>query len=205
MKTQACISCQPHDCGSDIDDSDQEGEEVEADPRQAATVLWHQFLQDITVTSPNYKDTARSSYTVLTNTQCKAVTEKTYENPTLSDYFRDCQWKYATDEEWDSCFNQLFPPQHAKKRHPKAQNYFRTIYYGKWEDLKMRTNLQTYKEMRRVIKIRFDTLYWMPFAVRDRIWWTKKHDGMVKMSGIPHDAPSLRILVNSSINNPPRW
>lgn len=198
----ARIPRRPRDRGSDIEEED---DREETDANSVASNLWHQFCQDVTTVSPNQQDASKTPYTRLTQGERTVVTENTYKNPTLSDYFYDCQWKYASPLEWSNNFGYFFPERHQPPRNNKCQNYFRTNYFPEWEELKQRVDHNTYRLIRRALKSRFDKLYWMPSATKERIWWTKKHDKMVKISGIDRSAPSPRVLVNSTAANPPRW
>ncbi|KAF9455549.1 hypothetical protein BDZ94DRAFT_1277938 [Collybia nuda] len=205
LKAQgARIAPRPHDQGSDIEvDRDDENDETDID--KIATDIWHMFNLDITQVSPNYKGAKNSPYTRLTKAEREMVNEDTYKNPKLSDYFYDCQWMYASYEEWDKCFDTLFPDKSQPPRNSKSQNYFKTRYFPKWEDLKGRMDPQSHEQMRKALRRRFETLYWMPAAVKERIWWTKLDERMVKSSGIDRKNPSPRILINSGPSYPPQW
>jgi hypothetical protein len=204
LPAHVCIPPRPHDEGSDIEQEEEE-ESDNTDSVDKVTSLWRMFNQDISTKSPNQKHASNSLYTKLTNNQRKTATERTYQNPVLSDYFHDCQWRYANKGEWDTLFKEFFPQRDVLKRHPRAQNCFGSRYYKEWEKLKVRVDIESYKTIRKALKRRFDKLYWMPRACSDRIWSTKYDDKMVKISGIARKNPSLQVLVNSGPNNPPQW
>ncbi|KAF8876432.1 hypothetical protein CPB84DRAFT_1882868 [Gymnopilus junonius] len=84
------------------------------------TCLWHQFLLNLTVKAPNQKGVHKPSYCILTAEQCLSITEATYQNMTLSDYFLDCQWKITSDKEWTMVFDRFFP---LDRKNTRKQNF----------------------------------------------------------------------------------
>lgn len=195
----------PRDGGSDIDDNEDrdnddeaEGEEDEAAFNERIdkllTRVWRQFLLDITLKSPNMRRAVNPSYCILDPGERTLVTEETYKNRRLSDYFLDCQWKFAESGDWDLTFDRLWPLGDSLQN--KSQNYTATTYYPEWAALKARADSDTIQHMRRALKKKFDKLYWMPFAQSDRIWYTKAAIGFQKSSGRNILAPAPQILIN---------
>jgi hypothetical protein len=184
-----------HDAGSDASQDSHDSEDENGDIDIQLTKVWRQFLLDVTSKSPNKRHAYEGSYCILTKDQRLGVNEATYKNQRLSDYFVDCQWKVPEETEWDLVFNRLFPPKNGKPLAGKVQNYETTTYYPEWAKLKERADENTFNRMRRALRMKFDCLYWMPFAQTDRIWGTKPDIKFSKSSGIDRKAAAPQIFV----------
>lgn len=193
----------PHDGGSDVADySDASDGEAGQDIDSMMTKLWRQFLLDITSKAPNMKNAGEPSYCKLdAEARCR-VSDATYQNDKLSDYFLDCSFKLASSEEWKRTFDRFFPPKEQVVA-AKIQNYSATKWWRVWLEFRSTADAETVEGCRRALYQRFKKLYWMPFAQSDRIWKTKADHRFVKLSGIPSNAPAPLILVNSYTN--PKW
>ncbi|RDB15070.1 hypothetical protein Hypma_005467 [Hypsizygus marmoreus] len=196
-----------HDEGSDVE-MDKEAEEEDAtkqfsdmDLDTALTWIYRQFLLDVTSKAPNRLLTQEKSYCILTTEQRTRVTEATYKNERLSEYFRDCQWKVVGAKHWQLIFDRFFPPK-GKKLPSSSQNYRSMKYFLLWDDLRGKTDAATFYRIRGEIKARFDKLYWMPFAQTDRVWWTKFDKTFTKSSGLPRLDASPLVFVN---RRAPTW
>jgi hypothetical protein len=199
---------QDHDSGSDIEpssdsDSDEDPEFERARQRQRLnrlppnptideelTHLWRQFLLDITSVSPNIKGSANPSYCKLTKSQRLLVNESTYRNEKLSDYFIDVQWKIVEPKKWDSNF-QYFFPDFDYQLSPKAQGWKQCQYLLKWQSMMQRADNKTIELMRVAMKRRFDTLYWVPRAEKERPWSTKRVQAFEKPNTNDNAAPQV--------------
>lgn len=192
------------DGGSDMEYSDgpPSDEEVIDDVDVALTALWRQLLLDITTKAPNPRGAAEASYVRLGPVQRLEVNQATYQNADLSAYFHACRWKLANKIEWQRAFNNLFPDS-GTVRTGAIQNYGSMTYFAKWGVLRDRADAETVVKMKRALKSKFDTLYWMPFATKDRVWWTK---ALPEFQRFPLGAPlraSPLVLINSLIL--PTW
>lgn len=137
------------------------------------TFLWRQFLLDLTSVSPNIKGSANPSYCKLTKSQRLAVNESTYRNEKLSDYFIDVQWKIVDQGKWDTNFKYFFPDFDSLLP-SKTQGWKQCQYFQNWKSMMQRSDNRTMDHMRQAMKKRFDTLYWVPRAEKERIWSTKR-------------------------------
>jgi hypothetical protein len=194
----------PLDHGSDLENNSHGGDDLginddATDIDTALTHLWRQFLLDLTAKAPNQKGAANPSYCKLSVEERHLVTDATYQNQVLSDYFLDCQWKIPSQKEWTMVFNRLWP---AKLDHITAQNYKQTTYFPSWikrlDDLDER-DIPT---VRQALRERFDKLYWVPFAQSDRIWGTKYMQGFTKSSGVDRKKAAPQIFLNPRANRP---
>lgn len=191
------------DGGSDMDEDDQPVVEAgDGDIDARLTQIWRQFLIDITAKSPNKKGAWDTAYCVLTEAERLQVTEETYKNRRLSSYFRDCQWKVAKAEEWQEIFNKLFPPLNRGVLCGKVQNYGSMKYYGDWAKLKEAVDSASFTCIRDAVKVKFNSLYWMPAAQSDRIWKTKYDPRFQKSSGAPAQQAAPMVLINGHL---PLW
>jgi hypothetical protein len=207
-----------HDSGSDIETSsdsgsgdDSEFERARQQQRlhrllpnstidQELTFLWRQFLLDLTSVSPNIKGSANPSYCKLTKPQRLLVNESTYRNEKLSDYFIDVQWKIVEQTKWDTNFKYFFPDPDSQLP-AKAQGWKQCQYFQKWQSMMQRADDRTIDRMRSAMKTRFDTLYWVPRAEKERIWSTKRVQTFEKPN--PNNrAAAPQVFVRSSR---PQW
>lgn len=177
--------------GDQMNEDQDEGGDID----EELTKVWRQFLLDITQKAPNKKSVMDASYCVLNNQERREVTESTYQNHKLSDYFRDCQWKIASGSEWTLVFDRFFPPKNGRGLAGKVQNYETMQYYSKWAKLKERANDEAAIRMRQGLRRRFDTLYWMPFAQTDRVWRTKVDQRFSKSSGVGVGVAAPQVFV----------
>lgn len=187
------------DDGSDLSEREDEPGPVDIDAELRA--VWRQFLLDITSKAPNTKRANKPSHIVLTDEQRTTVNEATYKNRRLSAYFRDCQWRFASEEEWDRVFGQLWPKPRSQLA-GKVQNYPSTLYFPQWRALMEKADATTIKAMRTSLKKKFDQLYWMPYAQRDRIWDTAYTPKFSKLSGLPPSDPAPQIVINPHFETP---
>lgn len=191
------LSSPARDVGSDLGSSEDEVEPEEQDIDKVLTNVWRQFLSDITLKAPNPKQAYRPSYVVLTAEQRTSVNENTYKNSELSAYFRDCQWKIGSEDEWSMVFRRLWPDS-GDLLAAKAQNYDNTLYFPMWHSIMGKADPATVQRMRKSLRSRFDKLYWMPYAHSDRIWRTTHHSSFRKSSGEPERAAAPQIIINPS-------
>ncbi|KAG6844075.1 hypothetical protein H0H87_009986 [Tephrocybe sp. NHM501043] len=199
----------PHNKGSDLE-SDLEDRVLRDDSfacgiDSVLTELYWQTLIDFTVKAPNPRGSACAGYCVIPVADRSTVTEATYQNHVLSDYFRDCQYKIATAVEWSKAFDALFPPKGVDKR-GMVKNYGQFWYYAMWMKLCLETmSEETFKLFCGALRLKFNKLYWIPAAKTDQIWATKPNSNYRKLSGLPTDAPSLQIFINPLIVTRPQW
>lgn len=201
-----CLNDIENDEGSDLED---EEDIIPADPQPIAeendidiqlSHLWRQFLMDLAIKAPNMQGFASGSYCCLNPGQRRAVTEATYRDRKLSNFFNDCQWRIVSDKEWEVTFTRLFPPPgHVFPR--GVQQYKTAQYQTLWISLKARMDTGTYDKVRSKLLARSKTLYWLPAAANDRIWSTRLDTLSSRPPGNPL-ALAPRVLVRGG---PPTW
>ncbi|KAF8873543.1 hypothetical protein CPB84DRAFT_1829545 [Gymnopilus junonius] len=188
----------PADQGSDNEPSDSDDEVREAISESLdmeLTVVWRQFLLDITARAPNMKGAGNPSYVKLTASERLEVNEATYQDPDLSKYFNYCQWRMGSEDDWKRVFNHLWPVHDDVKFN--AQNYGQCRYYLKWGTLLDQfKDEKTERKARRALWRRYDKLYWVPLSERDKLWWTKAESSKFSTSDITGERKvAPRILV----------
>ena len=166
--------------------------------------LWRQFLVDLTAKAPNPKNADSPSYCKLNAEERSKVDDKVYRNKKLSDYWVDCQWKVATEQDWTLNFNRLWPDKNHII-HENAQNYRSATYYLQWTELTSSSDQDTVSAMREEIRGRFDLLYWLPHAQTDRIWHTKFLKGFTRSNDVDTSKPAPRVLINWAATGAPTW
>ena len=164
---------------------------------EKVTIIWNQFMKDITAKAPNMQGGAKPSYCKLNSEQRSSVDELTYQNPVLSDYFLACQWKVGTEKDWRISFNYLWPTKGDTKA--KRQNYATCRYHQLWGEITEEFDEKTVKLARDAILLRYNSLFWLPQAYSDRIWWTKRDAQTYTLDGYGNTGP--RVLVRSN----PTW
>ncbi|KAF8808357.1 hypothetical protein BYT27DRAFT_7097079 [Phlegmacium glaucopus] len=186
-----------------------EGSDMEVDPDDAQdhndsddggidtklSKLWRQFLSDLIAKAPNPKNAGSPSYCKLSTEERGDVDEKVYKNRKVSEYWRDFQWKRSSENEWTLIFNRLWPEK-GKILYGSVQNYKTASYYIGWTMLTSNSDQRTVDTMRKVIRKRFNLLYWMPHAQTDRIWHTKAAPGFQRCNDVDESQPAPRILIN---------
>ncbi|KAJ3494269.1 hypothetical protein NLJ89_g10846 [Agrocybe chaxingu] len=192
------------DDGSDLDSDDNDNPNNLTEPPQpvdiALTALWRQFLLDITLKAPNIKSARSPPYCRLSPSERLLVNAQTYMDPNLASYFLACQWKVATDESWNRIFYNLFPDE-KDVRAGHVQNYEQTNYFPAWARLMAQAESSNdIKKMRKLLKEKFDTLYWMPHAQKDRIWRTSTDANFSRLGGVAGTA-GPQILIRGNIPN----
>lgn len=185
---------------SEPDNRDSDDDDVDS----KLSKLWRQFLVDLTSKAPNPKSANSPSYCKLNAEQRSAVDDNVHKNKKLSDYWVDCQWKVATQSEWTLIFDRLWPNK-DKILYGSVQNYKTATYYLQWTTLTSDSDTQTVSAMRKEIRLRFDSLFWVPHAQTDRIWATKYMPGFKRSNGVEEFKAAPRILINWKAKDGPTW
>ena len=168
------------------------------------SMLWRQFLVDLTAKAPNQRSADLPSYCKLSEEERLKVDDKVYKNRKLSDYWVDCQWKIATEQEWTLNFNRLWPDKNDTL-YGNTQNYKSTTYYLQWKMLIFNSEATTVYAIREQIRKRFNGLYWLPHAQTDRIWHTKFLKGFTRSNNINKSNLAPRVLINWTAMGRPTW
>jgi hypothetical protein len=183
----------PQDTGSDQDESINEAHIDNEDIDAVMSKLWQQFLSDIAQKAPNINGRAHLSYFKLTQLEREGISEAIFRGIQLSSIWRAVQWKAASEAEWDSAFNNLYPPSgHIISN--KVQNYTKCTYYREWKRIVAEAPKETVDAMRKALRRRLFSLQWIPHACTDKLWSTGKKKGF---SIFPEDGTSAapRILL----------
>jgi hypothetical protein len=187
---------------SDNEPGDQNSDDGDVDSKLSQ--LWRQFLVDLTAKAPNPKSANSPSYCRLNAEERLVVDDEVHKNQKLSDYWVDCQWKVATENEWILTFDRLWPKK-DKVLIGTVQNYKSATYYLQWTALTSNSDIQTVTAMREEIRKRFNSLFWLPHAQTDRIWHTKFMSGFKRSNGVDESKPAPRILINWKAKDQPTW
>lgn len=190
------------DTGSDVDDlrdeiQDRRGDEDQSIDAQL-TSLWNQFLLDLTLKAPNRKSSTEMSYCVLTREERLNVTEATYQNMHLSDYFDDCQYRIGSKDLWQSAFDKFWPLNPIIVA--GTQNLPSMRYFNSWailvDRLREADQDSTIVEMRKVLRARFLGLGWIPHVTSAHVWWTKRDKRLYKkFPSTDYGKPAPRVLI----------
>ncbi|KAJ3565620.1 hypothetical protein NP233_g7516 [Leucocoprinus birnbaumii] len=166
------------DDGSDVDESERPPTPDPANPDETIddelAQLWRQFVSDLTSKSPNPRGGAvRPSYMKLTPTQRYSGSEEPYKNLRLYEIWTDVHYRNASQDDWEVCFNNLFPPAGFKSS-TRRQGYKNSPYYIRWmEILELNVdNVELVEAIRAEFRKRVFAWQWMPKAESDKMWVT---------------------------------
>ena len=173
----------------DGDDSDSDG-----DIDKKLTKLWRQFLVDLTAKVSNRKGAFAPSYCILSKSERDAVDASTYQNLNLRDYFNNCQYRTATNADWDAAFDKFWPPP-GKLLTTKTQNYPKMKYYISWGILINNPQPTPVDVMRERLHRVFHDLKWIPNCQADRIWYTKRDTTFKRFPECDPTEAAPRILI----------
>jgi hypothetical protein len=163
------------------------------------SIIWRQFIIDITRKSPNPRGITKPSYLILTEVQRQEATEAVYQNLVLSEIFRCVAYKNASQDQWQRAFKWLFPPSNFTTT-TGIQNYPNCEYYKKWMGFigEPKNSKDLVKEARRELWNRLGTLQWIPDAQQDKIWTTKVVGGYTNWPPSTTGSPAPRILLKAN-------
>ncbi|KAF9447920.1 hypothetical protein P691DRAFT_781765 [Macrolepiota fuliginosa MF-IS2] len=191
------------DDGSDLED--RPSHLLEGGPQtidDELSMLWRQFVSDLTSKSPNQRGITNPSYLKLNNVERQSGSEDPYKTLHLSDVFTAVHYKTASREEWLRSFDWLFPKS-GQPTSTAVQNYRQSPYYKQWADLAERTrsNPKLFKEIRDGMWERIRTWTWMPNAQVDKMWPTSVRPGgkFTRWPATPQPRPAPHILLKSGV------
>jgi hypothetical protein len=176
---------------------------------QVTSKLWRQFLADAANKAPNPKRMGYASYSKLSHEERRSAREDHYKNLNLAEIWNACYWKVANQSEWDRAFDNLFPAA-CQVTSSRVQNYYQCLYYTRWKeicgDLKgTKEGLETLDAMRKSLKRRFNTLFWVPDAYQDKMWPTNLPAGNTRFRRFPpgSNGPAPRIIFRERLQGRP--
>jgi hypothetical protein len=186
----------------DVDEIEDLNDDLDATIDKKLTAIWYQFLIDIIQKSPNPKCQINGSYCRVPEKDRLKVRDDFYQNRTLSDIWRVCQYKMARPEDWEKVFKRLWPP----KGHIlaiSAQNYSTCRYYLDWKRFVTDMPTKVVKDSCAAIKEKFDDLYWIPAATCDKMWVTNRAANGFTSLPDDYNGPAPQLLVRG--NHEPVW
>ncbi|TFK32541.1 hypothetical protein BDQ12DRAFT_772989 [Crucibulum laeve] len=190
-----CLLPHANDDGSDLDEPDDSNDPQE-DIDSKLTGLWTQFLIDVMAKTPNQR--GGISYCKLSAEARKLATEACFRNKTLSDVWNTCAYKMSSYEDRTCAFKHLWPP----KDHilvGSTQNYANCRYYEDWKILIARIEDKEEVELlRKALRARLETLYWIPHACQDKLWVTSRHKDFQRLP-LGTSGPAPRLLINGRL------
>ncbi|KAJ3555370.1 hypothetical protein NP233_g12228 [Leucocoprinus birnbaumii] len=142
--------------------------------------LWRQFVSDLTSKSPNPRGgEIRPSYMKLTPNERYSSSEAPYKSLHVYEIWTDVWYKNAPEEDWEVCFNNLFPPVGFVSS-TRRQGYKPSPYYQDWMVIleQNHDNAPLVERIRDEFRKRIFAWEWMPKAESDKMWTTSaKKDG----------------------------
>lgn len=130
--------------------------------------LLEQFFYDLIQQAPNRKAAKDGSWTnIPVSMRLEEGTEQLYKSLALP--FYAAQYIFCDAETWKKHFDRFFPLEIPSRI---GQNFGQTSYYAQWLELVNSLSTQSLARVRQTIKVKFDTLLWVPSTQYDRIWCT---------------------------------
>ncbi|KAF9520449.1 hypothetical protein BS47DRAFT_1357309 [Hydnum rufescens UP504] len=183
---------QPVDEGSDNDVEDL----VREDP-------------DLVVRGKNQQD-----YSRVSEEECHQATEELYKNTELSDVFSACQLRPSSIEQWNGCYEKLFPRPGTVLDIKESVGLMKT-YHGDWQRLINSITPTAAVAARREVRRKWDSLLWAPFRSSARLWDShqdKTDLGILLTSETARSQPSRsakisapRIALNPAFGHTVKW
>ncbi|KDQ63896.1 hypothetical protein JAAARDRAFT_118038 [Jaapia argillacea MUCL 33604] len=175
--------------GPDVVRENAEAEE-DMDLDQIIEMVWRQFAPEILIKGPNKRTVAQGTHTHMSRQDRIDSDTATYKTFDLSGIFERIQYKVADAVEWLEIFDRLFPiAPEAPQVNIRRQNYDSCLYFKTWEKTIARLSRPDAKKVKDEVRKHFNKLWWMPYAVKERIWKTGKVQGswieLPNFSGTP--------------------
>ena len=137
--------------------------------------LWCQMLADMLIgKGPNPRSHLEASYATLDPMQQAAIDEVMYQRFTLP--FLVARYRVASMSHWTTMFNRFYPPPGTTL--PTVYQGFRSSrFFVRYTNMIDKMDPQHVKILRKALKDRWDTLWWMPYTGSDRMWVTRSEAG----------------------------
>lgn len=140
--------------------------------------IFAQYVSDVMQKLANpLRDRAAPSYTPLTLREREGMELEHVNVQNLHGVFTKVQWILAQPDEWAKAFDCLFPPK-GHELCASASHYHTMRYYIRWKTLMVSVAQADARCIRQSIRIKFDTLWWVPAALSDRLWDYKAGQSM---------------------------
>jgi hypothetical protein len=155
----------------DIANIDNDAPEISL--KQQVQEILEQMYYDILQESPNKRDRQEGAWTnIPSDLREELAVEDLYIH--LNFPFISVQYTFATNADWSKHFDRFFPatiPSHA------GQNFGRATYYQTYISLVRRLSLHRLDLVRAELRVKFNSLAWIPHTESDRMWCTRKTNG----------------------------
>lgn len=164
------------------------------------SLLWRQFVCDITSKSPSPRTRGEPSYVRLSEVQRRSGSEDPFMNLRLSETFRAVWYKKVPEECWRTSFNWFFPP-FGTMVSKDSQGYTQCPYFRQWFEIMEanRGDRPLIERIRDQLFARMLKWSWIPFAGSDKMWPTsakkKCADKFTRWPPAPDRPPAPLILL----------
>ncbi|KAG8221814.1 hypothetical protein J3R82DRAFT_2152, partial [Butyriboletus roseoflavus] len=188
-----------HGGGNRIQALDNPNVDPEADLSMRIKKILEQFFYDIIQQAPNRKSAQDGSWTnIPVDMRLQEGTEQLYRSLALP--FFAAQYIICDSEIWKLHFDRFFPTKCPTRI---GQNFGQATYYSQWMELVNRLSPNSLARVRQTIKVKFDTLLWVPYTHSDKMWCTSANHGRswsMLPKGAKHQGP--QIAMNPKARNP---
>jgi hypothetical protein len=157
------------DIADDIPLEEQIDGEDNLNPADTIAQLWLQSFSDFLqkIGAPKYPPNASSWCRLDMQARVHAKPEL-FESSNLGLVFTSVMWRRAAKDEWDQAFSMLWPDLNDIR---KSSSQWRNLrYFQDWQLFIAGLPRDRVTKVRKSIKKRFNTLYWIPAPARDKIW-----------------------------------
>ncbi|KIM55670.1 hypothetical protein SCLCIDRAFT_134317 [Scleroderma citrinum Foug A] len=175
---------------------------MENDLSTAVRKILEQLFYDILAESPNRRHATQGAWTnIPTALREQQGVEALYME--LQFPFTHCQYTLCDEVRWLDQFNRFFPT-----TNPTAprQNFKKAKYLEKYINLLGNLTPQNQNRMRGALKLKFDSLAWVPHAGSDHMWETKKtHEGRWQHLPLNEERQGPHIAINPNVRQRHLW
>lgn len=154
------------------------------------------FVSDVLLTAP--RDRKGMSVMRLNPRVHNVSDSRIFHQENLANVLRSCAWKHASFNEWERCFDALFPSRSMQELYQPAVVYWNLNYFKLWVKLSRELSPVSFKGLRCAVwSLFFQTLYWIPDCSVKEMWEIRSVGEFedLFMEGTI-DAPGPRVLIN---------
>ncbi|KAG8926437.1 hypothetical protein FRC03_009394 [Tulasnella sp. 419] len=151
------------------------------EPREVQDTLqtiWDSFIPECFEVIPAIEKTSMTYLKGAKDTVRRNITSTPLDE--LGELFHSYQIRYVKLDNWNKIFDAFFREYGAKiQTDRKPQNWMRLVFFQSWIALTDKLGPSGTDHVRKLLKRKFDTLPWVPFGQKGRLWESRE----MKVSG----------------------
>lgn len=179
--------------------SDDENEDGASDDvNKIITSIWAQLPYDMISMAPNKKSNKESSHILLGTADASQTTMDIFRSFDMSRIFPKIQARLCDEATWEQIFSRYFPPKSfLPPERGGLQGFPYMKFWQTWRTMTARLSSADCETVRKTLRIKWNTLKWIPHATNDRAWETKQAKGRAFVRLPPNSTgPCPQIAIN---------